>query len=65
MTDFEDGVFYSVALMVHMHGCTTIACDVLKEAGLFGMDISKLDEFEKSALVRVVNNEPEAYFEGL
>lgn len=64
MTEFEQGVFYSAAIIVNTHGSTIIACDLLREAGLFNSDISELDDYEKNALKKLNEQEPECCLTG-
>ncbi len=64
MTKFEEGVFYSAAIIVDLHDETVVACDLLREAGLFNSDISELDDYEKKALKKLNEQEPECGLTG-
>lgn len=63
-TEFEEGVFYSAAIIINTHGSTVIACDLLREAGLFNSDVSSLDDYEKQALKKLGEQEPECGLTG-
>ncbi|MDG2755112.1 hypothetical protein P7M17_05780 [Vibrio parahaemolyticus] len=41
-----------------------IACDLLREAGLFNSDVSSLDDYEKQALKKLNEQEPECGLTG-
>lgn len=64
VTKFEEGVFYSAAIIVETHGQMVVACDLLREAGLFNSDISELDDYEKNALKKLNEQEPECCLTG-
>lgn len=64
MTKFEEGIFYSAAVIIELHGQMTVALDLLGEAGLLDSDISGLDEYEKKALKKLKEQEPECCLTG-
>lgn len=64
MTEFEEGVLYSAAVIVELHGRMVVACDLLREAGLFDSDVSELDDYEKKALKKLNEQEPECCLTG-
>ncbi|GAB3385834.1 hypothetical protein [Azotobacter armeniacus] len=47
MTPFEEGVLYAAALLVRLHDQTTMAADVIREAGLAERDCSVLSDDQK------------------
>lgn len=63
-TEFEEGVFYAAAIIVNTHDSMVIACDLLREAGLFNSDVSSLDDYEKQALNKLNEQEPECGLTG-
>nr|WKV20242.1 hypothetical protein [Vibrio parahaemolyticus] len=49
---------------VNTHDSMVIACDLLREAGLFNSDVSSLDDYEKQALKKLNEQEPECGLTG-
>ncbi|KPY30289.1 hypothetical protein [Pseudomonas syringae] len=56
LTQFQHGIFYSVASIVRLHGEPRVAADLLINAGLGNLNCSELEEYEKEML-RAVNTE--------
>lgn len=57
MKDFNQGVFFAVAILVDIHNQPTMAKNILIEAGLEDADCSSLDDLEKNALRKLKSSE--------
>lgn len=56
MKQFEYGVMYAAGLLAAIHDQTSMAADIIVEAGLAGVNCSKLDDTDKANL-RLINDQ--------
>lgn len=64
MNRFDQGILHAAAQMIALHDEPTMAANVIREAGLTNADCTKLDEYEKTYL-RKMKDENGINFRGL
>lgn len=57
MTEFQQGFFTAVALLMATSDQPTMAADIVREAGFDGVDCSAMDDFDKEQLQLLVEQE--------
>lgn len=56
MNDFEQGVLYAAGILAVLHDQPNMAADIVREAGLDGVDCQDMPEYDRGNLKLVNGN---------